>query len=868
MSGDSIGKLRIGIALDGAELQKSLQATQRNLKSSMAQFQASTAGVDKYNKSIDDLQREEQSLQKVLRDQKTIMSTLEQQWKNAIQSKGEDSAETKKLEASYYKSVAAMKKTELQLGAVEKQIQEQEKANNKLRRTFDTLSEGFRNANKSMMTLGNSMTRVSANVAKATARVGVAVGTTLAVGLGYAVKKAADFEQGLSNVGAVSNATEEQMKKLHDQAIKLGASTKYSATEVTQAQEELVKAGLSVNQVLRDGEAALNLATAGDLDLAKAAEIAGVAINSFKSEGLDLTHVANKMAGAANASATSVEEMQFGMSMSAAVASGLGVSFDDLNTSLAVFANNGLKGSDAGTSLKTLLMNLSPISDDAYNQMQDLGIITYDAARAMQTMSEMGLKPASSSFDDVRKSVEKYLIETEGLKAGSSGLKKETDKLMMSQGFMSNKFFDANGNVRTQAEIAQVLQDSMKGLTKEQQTVAQKIMFGTDAVRASNIMVREGAKGYAEMNKEIGKTTAQEVATKKLDNLKGSIENLKGGLETLAISVGEKLIPIIKKWVDTINKNMPEIQKKVGAFVDRIMNIDWAGIWKNIKTFASQVFPPLINGFKNVANFLKNMDDNTKQNVATLGILAVVLGPVIAVVGTLGTVVTAVFGAFKFLGGTLGVVFKVLQAIAPFIGTVLLGILNACWVFLKGSFIVVWKTLTGVLKIVTGTFKAVISIGRVLITVIAGISAPVWIAIAAITALIAIGVLIWKNWDWLKKKASEIGTAIKNAFVGMKNKITEIFGNIGGWFSEKWTSVINGIVTFGSNVGKKIKEIVGFIKKPFQDLDLFEIGKNIIEGLGNGIKKKMQWIKDKISEIGEKIPEWLQKLLGRFCSLA
>ncbi|MGQ7101892.1 phage tail tape measure protein [Escherichia sp. SP-MK] len=124
--------------------------------------------------------------------------------------------------------------------------------------------------------------------------------------------------------------------------------------EAGQGIEELIKAGVSLTDIINGGlEGALNLATAGELELGDAAEIASTALNAFKDDNLSVAQAADLLAGAANASATSVGEMKFGLSMVSAVAAGVGLSFKDTTTALALFAQNGLKGSDAGTSLKT-----------------------------------------------------------------------------------------------------------------------------------------------------------------------------------------------------------------------------------------------------------------------------------------------------------------------------------------------------------------------------------------------------------------------------------------------------------------------------------------------------------------------------------
>ena len=230
------------------------------------------------------------------------------------------------------------------------------------------LTNAFSNAGSKA---ANALNSIGSNTDKASSKTASLVKQIVGVGVAFAalnkiksgitdtVSKAAEFEQKMSNIKAVTGESSETMKKFNDAAIKAGAETAYSASEAADAIGELSKAGVSTKDILNGGlTGALNLATAGELDLKSAAEIASTALNAFKNDNLTVVDAANQLAGAANASATDVGELKFGLSMVSAVASGVGLSFNDTTDALAVFAQNGLKGSDAGTSLKTMLQNL------------------------------------------------------------------------------------------------------------------------------------------------------------------------------------------------------------------------------------------------------------------------------------------------------------------------------------------------------------------------------------------------------------------------------------------------------------------------------------------------------------------------------
>ena len=334
------------------------------------------------------------------------------------------------------------------------------------------------------------------------------------------VSKAAEFEAKMSNIKAVTGESAETMKKFNDAAIKAGADTAFSAADAADAIGELAKAGVSTKDILNGGlTASLNLATAGELDLKEAAEITSTALNAFKRDGMTATQAANQLAGAANASATDVHELKYGLSMVAPVASGLGLSFRDTTNALAVFAQNGLKGSDAGTSLKTMLMNLQPQTKAQTNMMKELGIITADG---------------------------------------------------------SNQFFTAEGKVKSFAEISQVLKDKLGGLTDAEKQMALKTMFGTDAVRAATIAMNEGADGANNMQAAIDKVSAAQVAAEKLNNLKGAVEALSGSWETLQIQVGTAVLPVLTTLVKWIDKLVDKISNSQGLqkFLDALNSLN------------------------------------------------------------------------------------------------------------------------------------------------------------------------------------------------------------------------------------------------------------------------------------------------------
>jgi len=331
------------------------------------------------------------------------------------------------------------------------------------------------------------------------------------------VKKAMSFEAQLSSIQALTGATNDEMAKMSSLALKMGADTKYNALEAAQGIEELLKAGLTPASVQAGGlEAALNLATAGGLGLADAAEIMSTALNAYKKDGMAAATAADILAGTANASATGVEDLRLSLAAVSAVAAGVGLTFEDTNIALGLFANNGLKGSDAGTSLKTMLQRLQPVSKEQTKLFRALGLVTADG---------------------------------------------------------SNAFYDAKGNIKSIQSISGTLRKALGKLTNQQRSLALEMMFGTDAIRAANILYNEGSDGVADFRDEMLKVTALDVAKKKMDNAAGAVEQFSGAIETLQISALMPTMPLIKRFAtkaaDMVEQYTPEITAAMQRMTDK-----------------------------------------------------------------------------------------------------------------------------------------------------------------------------------------------------------------------------------------------------------------------------------------------------------
>lgn len=326
-------------------------------------------------------------------------------------------------------------------------------------------------------------------------RAGMVMGATLAAGIGVAISKYAEFDQAMSNVAATGEDARASLGELRKAAIDAGAETVFSAKESANAIEELAKAGLSAGDILAGGlKGSLSLAAAGGLGVAQAAGIAATTLQQFKLEGDKASHVADLLAAGAGKAMGDVSDLSQALSQGGLVANQFGISVEETVGTLSAFASAGMLGSDAGTSFRTMLLRLANPTGEAADKMAELGISAYDA---------------------------------QGNFVGMSGL-------------------------------AGQLQKGLKGLTQEQQNAALAIIFGQDAIRGANVLMKEGANGIQDWtNKVNDQGYAAKTAATRLDNLKGDIEQLGGALDSLFISSAEgangPLRGLIQALTDVVN---------------------------------------------------------------------------------------------------------------------------------------------------------------------------------------------------------------------------------------------------------------------------------------------------------------------------
>ena len=310
-------------------------------------------------------------------------------------------------------------------------------------------------------------------------KIGSAIG--LALGGAATIKSIAtlgvEFDEQMNTMSAVSQASAEQLAAVEQRARDLGKSadlTATSASDAAAAMVELTKGGFTVEQSMDAAKGTLQLASAAQIDAATAATIQSQALQAF---GLDASYAATAsdvLAGAANASSAEIEGIAQGLSQSGAVANQFGLTLEDNATALAMLANAGIQGSDAGTLLKSMMLSFTKDTKPARQAIEDLGLTVYD----------------------------------------------ETGKFV--------------GLEQTFGELS----EAAKGMTEEQYQAASAALFGSDAMRISGIAASQGAEGWRETYDAVTRAgQASEVAAAQAGGLPGVLEAIENQSEDTGLAI-------------------------------------------------------------------------------------------------------------------------------------------------------------------------------------------------------------------------------------------------------------------------------------------------------------------------------------------
>lgn len=348
-------------------------------------------------------------------------------------------------------------------------------------------------AGKSLEEFGNKVTNISSKIDNLGSTLTTSLTLpVLAIGTA-AVTTGNDFEAQMSRVQAIAGATGDELEQLTNQAMNLGAETTFSASQVAEGMENLASAGFTTQEIMEAMPGLLDLAASSGADLATSSEIAASAIRGFGLEASSSAHVADIFAEASARTNAQVEDMGYAMKYIAPVANTMGLKIEEVAAAIGIMSDAGIKGEQAGTTLRGALVRLTKPTDKMLGVMEDLGI----------------------------------------------------------------SFYDNEGKMKSLTEMISMLQDATKDLTDEQEQNALTTLFGTESLSGMVALINRGSGDLADMTKSFEDCdgAAQDMADTMLDNTKGALESLSGSLESAGIAIQKALAPEIKdlaKWIQDL----------------------------------------------------------------------------------------------------------------------------------------------------------------------------------------------------------------------------------------------------------------------------------------------------------------------------
>ena len=659
--------------------------------------------------------------------------------------------------------------------------------------------------------IGKSMTSVGSTLTKSV--------TVPLLGIGTAgLKVASDFDSAMSGVKAISGATGEEFDALRAKAIELGGSTAFSANEVAEAMTEMAKAGWDSQQILDGMGGVLDAAAASGENLGTVSTIVADAITGFGMEAKESTRVADLLTQAANSGTIGINDLGESFKYIAPVAGSMGLSIEDVTTALSAMSMSGIKGSQAGTSLRGVLTRMVKPTDQVAAAMDELGIVL-------------------TNSDGTFKSLDQILSEMRG---------------------------------------------SFSGLTDEQKTYYAATLAGQEGMSGLLSLLNMSQEEYDEIAASMNNATgvAQETAAVMRDNLAADVEELGGSLESLAITLAEHIIPHLRTFVQWLTELVgkfaaldPETQKTILKFagIAAVIGPVILILGKLVTSIGS-----IITTFGKIPGAIaKAKSAFTAVSAAIGGISA----PVVAVVAVIGVLIAAFVNLWKtneeFRNNIIGIWNEIKDTLSGFFDGIverlnalgfdfenIMDVLKAAWdafcSLLAPVFEGVFQSISNILKTVTGVLTGILD---VFIGLFTGNWDQFLQGIKGIFESIWNGIVSWIQNIWntiiglLDAFLNLFGTNIENVMTSISNFFQSVWNGIKSFFGNLWenlksivstaikaiqntiTNILNAIVTFWQNIWNGIKTFASTVWNSIKSVitSTFNAIKGTIENILNGI---------------------------------
>jgi TP901 family phage tail tape measure protein len=838
----------------------------RNIKGITVEIGGDTTGLSKalqsVNKEIKDTQSQLKDVEKLLKMDPGNTDLLAQRQRLLTDAVSETKEKLETLKTAAEQASQALANGDIsqdQYDALQREIAETEQALKNLENQAEqsaTAMQKIAATGEKLQETGDKISGVGEKLMPVTAAV---------TGLGtVAVKTAADFDTAMSKVAAVSGATGDDLDALREKAREMGAKTKFSASEAAEAMNYMAMAGWKTSDMLSGIEGIMNLAAASGEDLATTSDIVTDALSAFGLTAADSGHFADVLAAASSNANTNVSMMGETFKYCAPVAGALGYSIDDVAQAIGLMANSGIKSSQAGTALRTILTKLQGDLTLTGSALGEVTIQTSNADGSMRELSDI-LADCRSAFSQMTESEAAAAAETLVGKNAMSGFLALMNAAPADIEKLSGAIAGCGG---TAEDMANTMQDNLGGqltiLKSQLEELA--ISFGEMLMPVIRDIVSHIQKFVDKLNnmdegtrKVILTIAAVVAALGPVLIIIGKVISSVGTILTIIPKIGPALTAVKGAFAglnavmaaNPIILIIAAIAALVAAFIYLWNNCEgfrqfWIDLWEGIKSVVSTCVEAIKNFFSGVIDFVKN---NWQ------GLLLLLVNPFA--------------GAFKLL-------YDNCEGFRQFIDNLWVNIktgIETAWTAISEFFVNTWTSIT---ETATAAWTAISDFFTLLWSTITEAVTTVWtnISLFFTNTWIAITEGISIAWTAIKDFFVNIWTAISTFISTTANNIwntlTTIWNNIlstisgivntlattiSTVFTNIWNGIKNTVTGIFNTVRDGFNQAVNFIKGLASEA--FNWGADIIRNIINGIKSMISGVVNAVSSVASTIRSYL-----------
>lgn len=798
------------------------------IKGITIEINGDTTGLTKALSSVDSAIRNTQSelkdIDRLLKLDPGNTELLEQKQKNlasAIDNTKDRLEQLKSAQSNVEEGTSDWDKLQREIIETEQNLQKLESDYKEFgsvaKQQLQAVADKIKEAGEKMQEMGQKVQDVGNKISSVGQSMTMGVTTPIVGGFAAAVKTAGDFDGTMSKVKAISGATAEEMDKLRTSAMDMAEQTKFTASEMGDALSYMAMAGWDAEQMMDGLAGVANLAAASGEDLAMVSDIVTDGLTAFGLTAEDSAHFADVLAKTAASANTNVSMMGESFKYVGPVAGSMGYSIEDISVALGLMANSGIKADQAGTSLRNLIQRMAKPTKESETAINMLGLSLDDGAGNMLSFKDV-LDQLRDSFGDLMMPEEEFLEAqdrlTEALDAGQ----------------LSEEDYE---------QALDTLIEKTYGAEAAEKAKYAAMLAGARAMPSLLAIVNASEEDYEKLTTAIEGSTgaAEEMANEMMDNLPGQVDIVKSKLEKLAITIGEDLMPTIMNIVDGIQ-----------SFIDK----------------------------------LNSMDESQRQTLINIAMIVAAVGPVVLIIGkiitgigglitaigTISTAVGAIMPVIAGIGATItGTVIPAIAAVvAPVLPVIaIIGAVIAAIVLLWQNWDQVSAWIGAAWEKVTGFFSAA---GEAISNGLSNLGSFIsekWTAIkeGVVSAASTIKEKASEKWSQLKENVStglsNLKSTVAEKWDSIKEKVSSNSETIKSKATTAFTNMKNSIATTVTGIKTKIIEgfqgAIEFITGlPAQAL---QWGKDIIQGIINGITEKFEALKQKAAEIAGAIKDFI-----------